>query len=371
MHGIKKDLELPSEEELSRTRAKVAKYRALVASCLQHYHARDFTSKYGLERTAAALALNPENYTLWAYRRLTLNALSTDSPDLLTAELLFIQTALMRNPKVYSAWAHRRFVVQKLIADTGDVLTILNSETALTDKFLSLDRRNFHCWAYRRDLLQFFPAFPLESELAFSQRHIEDDFSNFSAWHHRRYLLDLELPAAVSPLIADSPAAPLDSELRSVWAAATVSPGDEAPWQHFLCLLDAAEAALDAITVSASKRVSLPAQLTPNSRCWLSPLESVQLCASPLEQLQANLLSVVTEARGIVSLSDDVLAAANVTHWPRIGLASALAVLVRTGRSEASQELAEIAEHLKHVMPCPGTVDCLLGDKSWTLLHSS
>lgn len=99
-----------------------------------------------LELAARLLALNPEIYTVWNFRRdAVADVLAAGGADALAAsarELAVTQRALMRNPKSYAAWHHRRWVV-------GHRLDSLEAEMALVEKLLEADDRNFHGWGYR------------------------------------------------------------------------------------------------------------------------------------------------------------------------------------------------------------------------------
>lgn len=148
------------------------------------------------------------------------------------AELALTQNALQsRNPKSYGAWHHRKWMltlcctgtapgVEKHLTKLGtaaspaavptseatvatagqsseftECIPHLNSaaspsgELELCGQFLKLDERNFHCWKYRRFVVQVGNV-PLESELAYTDELIQRNFSNYSAWHYRASLLE-------------------------------------------------------------------------------------------------------------------------------------------------------------------------------------
>ena len=142
------------------------------------------------------------------------------------AELTLTQTALQsRNPKSYGAWHHRQWMLTLCCtgtapgvtpylaklqraasgtahAETGegpalsqDCQAVLKSaaspaaELELCGQFLKLDERNFHCWNYRRYIVQI-GEIPLEDELQYTNELIQRNFSNYSAWHYRASLLE-------------------------------------------------------------------------------------------------------------------------------------------------------------------------------------
>ena len=85
------------------------------------------------------LSVNPEFYTLWAYRKKFIErVLSQDADEnckISEVELRLVEKALKRNPKSYVAWHHRKWVVVKGFVD-------LKNELALCNQFLALDSRN-------------------------------------------------------------------------------------------------------------------------------------------------------------------------------------------------------------------------------------
>jgi len=104
--------------------------------------------------TAQLLRVNPDNYSVWNYRRQILFASGETAPeswkappDVAQEELVMSAEALKRQPKSYPAWYHRKWILDRL--ESGRERT-LQSELQLCARFLDRDERNFHCWKYRR-----------------------------------------------------------------------------------------------------------------------------------------------------------------------------------------------------------------------------
>ena len=159
-----------------------------------------------LLRTASVLTPHAE---LWLA---LLRVSDKDAAHALVAgELQLTQKALTdRNPKSYSTWHHRRWIVQLVLQGSAPGMeaaeaaaaaegstpwqqhlqgaVTAEAELKLCTHFLTLDERNFHCWNYRRFIVQL-GSLPLEDELAFTAQLIERNFSNYSAWHYRADLL--------------------------------------------------------------------------------------------------------------------------------------------------------------------------------------
>jgi hypothetical protein len=109
-------------------------------------------------------------------------------------------------------------------------------ELDLCRSFLKLDQRNFHCWNYRRnvvDLLIELSSQPkqqiIERELRFSIDKIHENFSNYSAFHHRSIYIR-SLSVSFSALFPE--------ELSLVLNAVFTEPDDQSAWWYFQFLLD-------------------------------------------------------------------------------------------------------------------------------------
>jgi geranylgeranyl transferase type-2 subunit alpha len=71
-------------------------------------------------------------------------------------------------------WEHRKFCVERKHAVVAGLVA---QEVALCDKFHTYDARNFHCWNYRRWLVQLGGA-DKQAELAYSLRRINEGWNS-------------------------------------------------------------------------------------------------------------------------------------------------------------------------------------------------
>lgn len=98
-------------------------------------------------------------------------------------------------------------------------------ELGLCDKALQMDERNFHCWGFRREVVEK-GGIPLEKELEFSTNLIKRNFSNYSSWHYRTTLLPVLFPDRI-------PEAQIKEDLNLVLNAVFTDPSDQSAW--FYC----------------------------------------------------------------------------------------------------------------------------------------
>lgn len=164
-----------------------------------------------LQATTDLLLKNPEFYTIWNYRRDIIVALvdaeKIKKKDTLEDDLKLIVALLKRYPKCYWIWNHRIWCLDQL-QQTREANW--NVELAIVSKFLDLDSRNYHCWQYRRFVINNMEEDTLlessESsnlgqkearallrinieEYKFTTSKINKNISNFSAWHNRTKLI--------------------------------------------------------------------------------------------------------------------------------------------------------------------------------------
>lgn len=209
MHGVRRERTF-SRSELERhykESARVADVirRALVLrrTPLQRPLGDEFLRQYNL--VDSALLTNPDEYTLWTFRREVLlltteSASESNVESLWKKELLLTARALHNHPKAYPAWQHRLWLLQdhtlcERLPDKVQENTV-SEEEILTRQMLMKDPRNFHTWAHRMRIRAIIASHkPQQShqlernELSFVEEKINEDFANFSAWHHRSVLL--------------------------------------------------------------------------------------------------------------------------------------------------------------------------------------
>lgn len=105
---------------------------------------KDHTTE-ALEASTILLALNPEFFTAWNYRReILLDLLTEDNTErLISDDLDLTQRFLRKHPKVYCLWNHRRWclieITQRLPATA---IAYWKEELALVQAMLKIDARN-------------------------------------------------------------------------------------------------------------------------------------------------------------------------------------------------------------------------------------
>lgn len=166
-----------------------------------------------------------------------------DDAAVLQTELAFTFPLLVEYPKCYWIWKFRGWILEEAITrlPIPAARKIWETELGLTSKMLHRDRRNFHAWSYRREIVARLESTALdgqsmaEEELVFTTRMINTDLSNYSAWHGRSSLLPRVLDERKADDIARTKA--LEKELALLQDALNVGPEDQSLWfyhQHLI-----------------------------------------------------------------------------------------------------------------------------------------
>ncbi|XP_023025898.2 rab geranylgeranyltransferase subunit alpha isoform X1 [Leptinotarsa decemlineata] len=174
------------------------------------------------------LASNPDIYTLWNYRKevilMEIEKSDKDEVDgeeklikFLENEISLTEQCLISNPKSYGAWHHRYWVLIHHPKPNWE------NEFNLCSKYLSMDDRNFHCWDYRRLLVNKI-GITLTDELQFSTDCLNANFSNYSSWHYRSILRKLDEES-------------VGFELNLVQNAVFTDPADSSAWFYLRWIL--------------------------------------------------------------------------------------------------------------------------------------
>ncbi len=229
MHGVRRGRRLQGEAaEAERERARIE------ADLLRKALAERQVDRVGAWRTtAAAVETNPDEYSLWAFRRSYLLEVEENFEDLWAAELTLTMRALKRHPKAYPAWEHRLWLLGAGSArvDSATRAQRLAEEEKLSAGMLGLDARNFHGWTHRmhvRALSGKSTVPEMQKELEFVTSKINADFANYSAWHMRSKIL---------PLVREVGPELLAEELEFVRQAFYTEPDVQSAWFYHRWLL--------------------------------------------------------------------------------------------------------------------------------------
>jgi geranylgeranyl transferase type-2 subunit alpha len=184
-----------------------------------------------------------------------------------------------------------------------DVVAALGAELDLCVQFLLVDERNFHCWNYRRYVVQKLVQVDtdtvtdtaagagwnkyFESEMAFSLQKVRENFSNYSAYHHRSVYFAQLSAAAKRDL--------LPSELQMCETCMYTEPDDQSIYWYYQNLLSVTSAlflpgdapALVALLQKLLETLVKLVSIEPNSK-WakeglLMTLEQYQAVAARTE----------------------------------------------------------------------------------------
>ncbi|KAH7320302.1 hypothetical protein B0I35DRAFT_431157 [Stachybotrys elegans] len=298
-HGVARVRRIRSEKQRQQDLEKIDKYRALEGQLRQQI-ADSLFNPDTFDLTTKLLRINPEYYTIWNVRRRCLisgllskplagSLPSTESPnssanaipttssaeslpssstatlpdpghpttgtsgttpdvstqdrDTLRAELGFTVPLLIEHPKCYWIWNYRLWILAEAVdrLPTTEARRIWLEELGLVGKMLQKDQRNYHAWAYRRNVVAKLesPALQgesmVESEFAQTTSMIRGNLSNFSAWHSRSQLI----PRLLEERKADHAARQkfLDQELDQIRNALNVDPTDQSLWFYHQYLM--------------------------------------------------------------------------------------------------------------------------------------
>ncbi|OAA57963.1 geranylgeranyl transferase type 2 alpha [Niveomyces insectorum RCEF 264] len=307
-HGVPRKPRTRTDEQKRLDTEKIRKYHELE----EQLRSRTGYDQEVFQLTTRLLKLNPEYYTVWNVRRrcvlasLQPKARSSNLPteghtpraldaaaddgipkhdknddgdsnsrthdqeesaaahnlSVITTELHFTIPLLLEFPKCYWIWSYRLWTLQQAIErlETPAARRIWEDELALDSKMLTKDRRNFHAWGYRRQVVEQLESPVLcggdddngaaaagataataasrslvEPEFAYTTKMVRRDLSNFSAWHNRSKLI----PRLLDERGASDEArkAFFDEELGLVREALNVGPEDQSLWFYHQFLM--------------------------------------------------------------------------------------------------------------------------------------
>lgn len=229
MHGrlkIKSTEEQKAEKQKEQQR-KLAAYRVGMKKILSSRRSDSYDSEsFGI--SSQLLCVNPDIYTLWNYRKEIVLMEQRKCADnemegedtlekFLDSEISLTEQCLIANPKSYGSWHHRYWVLILHPKPNWD------KEFNLCTKYLTYDDRNFHCWDYRRLLINKI-GITLPAELKFSTDRLNSNFSNYSSWHYRSTLRSLNEDC-------------IEEDLTLVQNAVFTDPADSSAWFYLRWVL--------------------------------------------------------------------------------------------------------------------------------------
>ncbi|XP_075264721.1 uncharacterized protein LOC142356822 [Convolutriloba macropyga] len=176
-----KSTPIPVEQVAVAAPAYTLRYRDMLGllKCVQ---ASGEKSRRVLDLTAGLISVNAASYTAWDLRwRCLCKLVEDEGPELLDAELDYMQDIANVNAKNYQLWNHRRKCAL-LIGEKGK-----EAELDFTAEVLVDDAKNYHAWSHRQAIVTAFGLW--EKEEHYTRTAITLDVRNNSAWSQRMYVL--------------------------------------------------------------------------------------------------------------------------------------------------------------------------------------
>lgn len=197
----------------------------------------DERSERALRLTHLCLTLNPANYTVWHFRRLCLQAVSSAEKDVedwhsrIDADLKMAQRLGGNNPKNYQLWYHRKALLEQMSAP--DMLErYLPSELENIATVLSNDGKNYHAWSHRQWILKAVDDEDVwEAESEFCYELIKEDPRNNSAWNQLWFVC--HRGGRVKVLDSENAVKQADYAIQG----ARLDPYNESPWRFLIGVL--------------------------------------------------------------------------------------------------------------------------------------
>ena len=229
MHGVRR-----GSAEAARVDETGDRIRQLALSArqaLELARQRDFSPE-AQKAISLALEVNPDEYSLWNYRKLALKQASDSAAW--QADRKLAERALLVHHKAYHAWQHRLWLLREIgHVDAALQQAWLEEESLLCEMLLRKDERNFHAWAHRANVQNLQgTSLDAEKELQFSQKCILTNFANYSAWHRRSLVLE----SMVSGTHGSEKV--IRRELDWIREAYYTDPGVESTWVYHKWLLE-------------------------------------------------------------------------------------------------------------------------------------
>ncbi|XP_025835760.1 geranylgeranyl transferase type-2 subunit alpha [Agrilus planipennis] len=303
MHGRLK-VRTTEEQRLLKEKEQQKKLTAYQTGMKQILSTRNPTSydPKSFAISAQLLVVNPDIYTLWNYRKevilLELDKSKSECKDtiidngicdeksqesldvtkglikFLENEIRLTEQCLLANPKSYGSWHHRYWIMEHHPEPNWQ------NEFELCTKYLTMDDRNFHCWDYRRLILNKI-GMSLEDEIKFSTERINVNFSNYSSWHYRSTLRKLD---------KDS----LESEINLIMNAIFTDPADSSAWFYLRWVLSNPEMT-EGHRKQLSQTLDQLLELEPDSKwcllakCWINGIKKGEnMNEDQIEELTEN-----------------------------------------------------------------------------------